>query len=71
MGVGVGVAWGAVLLLVQLSGLFQLGQFAVQHVGGGRHRRLGRQQRGNGGPLLRLLLRAADPLLREELGVRS
>lgn len=61
-----GVARGVVLLLVELPGLFELGQFAVQHVGGGRHRRLGREQRGDGRPLLRLLLRASAPLLRTE-----
>lgn len=71
MGVAVGVAWrGGVLLLVELPGLLQLGQLAVQHVGGGRHGRLGRQQRGNGRPLRRLLLPAADPLLRRERRVR-
>lgn len=61
MGGGVGV--GVVLLLVQLAGLLQLRQLAVEHVGGRRHRRLGGQQRGDGRSLLRLVLVPADALL--------
>ena len=55
-----------VLLLVQLSGLFELRQLAVEHVGGGRHRRLGGQQGGDGRSLLRLVLAASDTLLQGE-----
>lgn len=64
---GVGVC--VVFLLVQLSGLFELGQLAVEHVGGGGHRRLGRQQGGNGGSLLGLVLASPDALLQEETTV--
>lgn len=55
-----------VLLLVQLSGLFELRQLAVEHVGGGGHRRLGGQQGGDGRPLLRLVLAHSDTLLQVE-----
>lgn len=63
--VGRGVGVRVVLLLVQLPGLLELRQLAVEHVGGGGHRRLGRQQRGDGRSLQGLLV-AAHPLEREE-----
>lgn len=62
-GAAVGGGVGVVLLLVQLAGLLQLRQLAVEHVGGGRHRRLGGQQRGDGRSLLRLVLVPPDALL--------
>lgn len=58
---GVGV-W-VVFLLIQLSGLFELRQLAVQHVGGGGHGRLGGQQGGDGGALLGLVLASPHTLL--------
>lgn len=61
---GVGVR--VVLLLVQLSGLFELRQLAVEHVGGGGHRRLRGQQWGDGRSLLSLVLASSDTLLQVE-----
>lgn len=55
-----------VILLVQLSGLFELRKLTVEHVGGGGHRRLGGQQGGNGRPLLRLILASYNTLLQVE-----
>lgn len=52
------------LLLVQLPGLLELRQLAVEHVGGGRHRRLGSQQGGDGRPLLGLVLASPNALQR-------
>lgn len=61
-GAGVGGGVGLVVLLVELAGLLQLRQLAVQHVSGRRHRRLGGQQR-DGRPLRGLLLVPAHALL--------
>lgn len=61
-----GVRVDVVLLLVQLSGLFELRQLAVEHVGGGGHRRLGGQQGGDGRPLLRLVLAPSDTVLQAD-----
>lgn len=61
-----GIGLCVVFLLVQLSGLFELRQLTVEHVGGGGHRRLGGQQGGDGRSLLRLVLAASDTLLQGE-----
>lgn len=61
--VGGGVGVGVVVLLVELAGLLQLRQLAVQHVGGRRHRRLGGQQRADGRTLRGLLLVPPHALL--------
>lgn len=55
-----------VLLLVKLAGLFELRQLALEHVGGGGHRRLRRQQRGDGRPLLRFVLASSNALMHTE-----
>lgn len=55
-----------VLLLVQLPGLLQLRQLAVEHVGGGGHGRLGGQQGGDGWPLRRLVLAPSETLVGSE-----
>lgn len=67
-GAGAGRRSGArvVLLLVQLPGLLQLRQLAVEHVGGRGHGRLGGQQGGDGRPLRRLVLTAES--LRRQRG---
>lgn len=65
---GVGVC--VVFLLVQLSGLFELRQLTVEHVGGGGHRRLRGQQGGDGRSLLRLVLASSETLLQVDRGQR-